>query len=78
MRTESNDKGAARTAYDYAINPGATEKDGLVIANRGTESLDLAIYAADGFTTDSGQLDLLPAGEESAASAPGRRPTPTV
>lgn len=65
VRTASNDMGVARTAYDYEIAPGATIEDGLVIANRGSEPLDLTVYAADGFTTDSGQLDLLPAGEES-------------
>jgi len=65
VRTESNDLGADRTAYEYSINPGTTIEDGLVIANKGSEPLDLGVYAADGFTTDSGQLDLLPAGEDS-------------
>jgi Bacterial protein of unknown function (DUF916) len=65
VRTAFDDLGADRTSYKYVINPGTTVEDGLVIANRGTEPLDLALYAADGFTTDSGQIDLLAAGEKS-------------
>lgn len=65
VRTASNDLGADRTSYKYEINPGTTVEDGLVIANRGAEPLDLALYAADGFTTDSGQIDLLTAGDKS-------------
>ncbi len=65
VRTESNRLGAERTSFGYTINPGATIDDGLDVANRGTEPLELGVYAADGFTTDSGQFDILIAGEKS-------------
>lgn len=67
VRTASNTFGQDRTSFTYALDPGATVRDGLVIANRGTEPLDLGVYAADGYTTDSGQLDLLAADQQSKA-----------
>jgi len=67
VRTAANDFGADRTSYSYNVNPGATVDDALVVANRGTTVLDLSVYAADGFTTDSGQFDLLVGGAESVA-----------
>lgn len=65
VRTGSGELGADRTNFSYALNPGATIEDGLVVANRGTEPLDLAVYAADGYTTEAGEFDVLVAGEES-------------
>lgn len=59
VRTASNDLGAERTSYSYSVDPGAQVEDALVVANHGTEPLELGVYAADGYTTDSGQLDLL-------------------
>ncbi|WP_106813788.1 WxL protein peptidoglycan domain-containing protein [Microbacterium timonense] len=66
VRTESNRLGADRTSFTYTLNPGATIQDGLVVANHGDQALDLAVYAADGYTTDSGQFDVLVAGADSA------------
>ncbi|SNY65426.1 WxL protein peptidoglycan domain-containing protein [Paractinoplanes atraurantiacus] len=62
VRTESNSFGATRSSFSYAVNPGAQTKDGLVVANRGKTGLKLGVYAADGFTTDTGTLDLQGAG----------------
>jgi hypothetical protein len=59
VRTESNGFGPDRDNYNYAVTPGQEIKDGLVVVNHGSEPLDLVAYAADGFTTRSGQLDLL-------------------
>ncbi|MEU3452317.1 DUF916 domain-containing protein [Micromonospora sp. NPDC006766] len=59
VRTASNSYGVDRSSFSYAINPGGSVKDALIVANRGTVPLDLAVYTADGFTTDTGQLDLL-------------------
>lgn len=59
VRTGSNALGADRTSFTYTVNPGAAVDDTLVVANRGATALDLAVYAADGYTTESGQLDLL-------------------
>ncbi|GAB3600310.1 WxL protein peptidoglycan domain-containing protein [Microbacterium tumbae] len=58
VRTASNDLGDDRTSYSYAINPGAEVADALVVANHGDEDLTLAVYAADGYTTDGGQFDV--------------------
>ncbi|MBQ1044194.1 MULTISPECIES: WxL protein peptidoglycan domain-containing protein [unclassified Micromonospora] len=59
VRTASNALGADRSSFSYAVNPGGRVEDAMVVANRGREPLDLAVYTADGFTTDAGQLDLL-------------------
>ncbi|MFT4259866.1 DUF916 domain-containing protein [Microbacterium sp.] len=66
VRTESNRLGADRAGYEYTLSPGETIADGIVVTNRGAEPVDLAVYAADGFTTEDGGFDLLPAGEASA------------
>lgn len=65
VRTASNAFGADRTSYGYTVDPGSTVEDGLVIANHGDGPLDLSVYTADGYTTDSGQFDLLVAGAKS-------------
>jgi len=65
VRTAANEFGADRTGYHYTIAPGSRVDDGIVVANGGTAPLDLAVYAADGFTTSSGQFDLLAGGEKS-------------
>ncbi|MEH1168914.1 DUF916 domain-containing protein [Micromonospora sp. CPCC 205539] len=59
VRTASNSYGAARSSFSYAANPGGRVEDAMVVANRGPVPLNLAVYAADGFTTNAGQLDLL-------------------
>jgi hypothetical protein len=56
--TAANDFGSGRQNYAYTLNPGGQLKDGLVVVNRGTTPLNLAVYAADGFTTKEGRLDL--------------------
>lgn len=58
VRTGDTDLGSGRSSFSYVLNPGASVTDELVIANRGTEALTLNIYAADGFTNDSGALDV--------------------
>ncbi|MEU4238173.1 DUF916 domain-containing protein [Actinoplanes sp. NPDC026619] len=58
VRTASNGYGEDRSSYSYAVNPGGTIKDAMVVANRGKIPLSLAVYTADGFTTGTGQLDL--------------------
>lgn len=58
VRTASNELGDDRTSYVYTVDPGAEVSDALVIANRGSEDLTLAVYAADGYTTEAGQFDI--------------------
>jgi hypothetical protein len=65
VRTAANDFGSDRTGFAYTVEPGAAVDDALVVANHGDEPLDLAVYAADGYTTESGQLDLLTPDRES-------------
>ncbi|MEH1030748.1 DUF916 domain-containing protein [Micromonospora profundi] len=67
VRTASNSYGAARSSYSYNVNPGGAVEDAMVVANRGTAALKLSVYAADGFTTDAGQLDLLTRDKKSVA-----------
>ncbi len=57
--------GAQRSSFSYDISPGATSTDTMVVANRGAEPVTLAVYAADGYTTDAGRLDLLAGADES-------------
>ncbi|MFI6264272.1 WxL protein peptidoglycan domain-containing protein [Micromonospora sp. NPDC051006] len=67
VRTASNSYGAARSSYSYNVNPGGMVEDAMVVANRGPAPLNLSVYAADGFTTDAGQLDLLTKDKKSVA-----------
>lgn len=58
----ANDFGSGRQNYGYTINPGGQLTDAFVVTNHGTTPLDLAVYAADGFTNPKGQFDLLAGG----------------
>ncbi|MET0929161.1 MAG: DUF916 domain-containing protein [Aeromicrobium sp.] len=64
VRTASNDFGADRQNYDYTLDPGGKLTDALMVVNHGKKALTLKVYAADGFTSDSGQLDLRTADEK--------------
>lgn len=66
VRTAANTYGADRSSFSYSVNAGGQIKDAMIVANRGKTPVTLAVYAADGFTTDTGQLNLLTAGEKSA------------
>ncbi|MFG6477103.1 WxL protein peptidoglycan domain-containing protein [Microbacterium sp. P06] len=66
VRTAENAQGAARQNFAYTVSPGGRLDDALVISNHDDAPLDLDIYGADAFTTQSGQLDVLPRAEESA------------
>ncbi|HEY0247499.1 MAG TPA: DUF916 domain-containing protein [Gryllotalpicola sp.] len=59
VRTAANSYGADRTSYRYTVAPGSALTDTLVVTNHGDAPLELGVYAADGYTTDAGQLDLL-------------------
>ncbi|WP_214108254.1 COG1470 family protein [Acrocarpospora catenulata] len=65
VRTDSNSYGADRSSFNYVVNDGGLLEDALVVANRGKAPVTLAVYAADGFTTDTGQLDLFPKDKKS-------------
>lgn len=50
--------GTGRQNYTFAVEPGDRLEDALVVVNNGSAPVDLALYAADAFTTAAGQLDL--------------------
>jgi hypothetical protein len=54
-----------RPNYGFVLDPGAVVEDALVVTNLGATPLSLGLYAADGFTTETGQLDVLPTGTAS-------------
>jgi hypothetical protein len=60
VRTASNSYGADRSSFSYAVNPGGTVSDAMIVANRGKTPVELGVYPADGFTTGTGRLDLRP------------------
>lgn len=57
--------GTDRANYAYDLDPGDVVRDVLDVTNRGSTDLHLAVYGADGLTTTSGQIDLLPADQPS-------------
>ena len=67
VRTASNGFGAERTGYNYTINPGSKVDDALVVSNHGDTALELGVYAADGYTTEAGQFDLVVGGAKSVS-----------
>ncbi|MEV0676053.1 DUF916 domain-containing protein [Actinosynnema sp. NPDC050436] len=58
------DHGDNRPNYSYTAEPGSTVRDAVAVANHGDRPISLLLYAADGFTTASGQLDLRPRAEK--------------
>ncbi|MDR3359877.1 MAG: hypothetical protein LBO20_04365 [Bifidobacteriaceae bacterium] len=57
------DFGANRANYTYAVAAGTTFADGIVIESRSDAALRLKVYAADGYTTPDGLMDLRAAAE---------------
>lgn len=54
-----------RANYGFVVDPGAVVEDAVVVTNLDDEPLTLDVYAADGFTTAAGELDVLPGGQPS-------------
>ncbi|MET4156973.1 DUF916 domain-containing protein [Agromyces sp. PvR057] len=59
VRTASNDLGAERANYAYVLDPGTGLDDAIVVTNNDDVAVDLDLSAADGFTTETGVLDLV-------------------
>ncbi|MFD7026337.1 DUF916 domain-containing protein [Promicromonospora sukumoe] len=59
VRTATNDQGTDRENFRYTVDPGAKVSDELIVTNHGEGTLELDVYAADGYTTTTGQLDVL-------------------
>ncbi|GAA3909392.1 WxL protein peptidoglycan domain-containing protein [Microbacterium invictum] len=65
VRAADNDHGTERQNFTYVVDPGESVDDTIEVTNHGADDLALELYAADGFTTSSGQLDVLTPGEAS-------------
>ncbi|WP_026422061.1 WxL protein peptidoglycan domain-containing protein [Actinokineospora inagensis] len=68
VRPADSSLGANRPNFAYSVAPGAELTDALLVSNHEQRALTFAVYAADAFTTASGQLDLRPAGEPSTGA----------
>ncbi|WJS90553.1 COG1470 family protein [Microbacterium testaceum] len=58
-------QGRDRPNYAYDLLPGGTVGDALYVANRSPQPITLRVYAADGFLTEDGALDILAGDAES-------------
>lgn len=65
VRPADTEQGSERPNYAYALDPGGHLSDALIVSNYDDEPQTFRVYAADGFITEAGQLDLLPAAEPS-------------
>lgn len=59
VETADNDNGVGRGNFTYDVQPGTVIDDTMVVVNTGTQPLPLSVYAADAFTTSSGEIDVL-------------------
>jgi hypothetical protein len=69
VRTATNAQGADRQNFTYSLAPGGRLDDAIVVTNHDDQAIALDVYAADAFTTESGQLDLV--GPEDASTDAG-------
>ncbi|TQJ31166.1 DUF916 domain-containing protein [Microbacterium sp. SLBN-146] len=58
-------QGSGRPNFSYEALPGAMFSDAILVTNRGSSPITLEVYAADGFLTADGSLDLLARSEPS-------------
>ncbi|MFF2371890.1 DUF916 domain-containing protein [Agromyces sp. NPDC058110] len=65
VRPADTTQGSGRPNFAYEALPGQSVADALLVTNRSPEGIELEVYAADGFLTPDGSLDILPKGEES-------------
>ncbi len=65
VRPADTVQGAGRPNFVYEAPPGGMLSDAIIVTNRGAVPLTLDVYAADGFLTSDGSLDILPSAETS-------------
>ena len=58
IATVDGTHGSGRPNFDYAVEPGDRIEDRVIVVNYGLTPIELSLYPADAFTTDSGELDL--------------------
>lgn len=76
VQTADNENGTGRGSFSYDVEPGQVITDTMVVMNTGTVALPLGVYAADAYTTTTGNIDVL-AGDTPSVDA-GAWLTPTV
>ena len=59
VRTALSKYGSGRPKFTYTVKPGEQITDGIDVANKGPAKITLKLYAADGFTTETGGFDIL-------------------
>lgn len=67
IRPADNEHGSGRPNFAYGLAPGDEVEDAVVVTNHSDVAIELALYAADGFTTPSGDLDLVTGDAQSTA-----------
>ncbi|WP_375383967.1 WxL protein peptidoglycan domain-containing protein [uncultured Microbacterium sp.] len=67
VRTGDSAQGSGRQNYDLSVAPGGRIDDAIIISNYDEKALEVDLYAADGFTNASGELDAAPRAEASEA-----------
>lgn len=70
------DVGEERSNFAYAVEPGATLEDAVLVRNSGSAALTLAVYGSGAFTDESGALDI--ATTEAGPDAIGTWISPSV
>lgn len=65
VKPASNRHGTDRPNFSYEIAAGGTIADAIVVSNYSEDPLTLAVYGADGFLNSAGEIDVVPASEES-------------
>lgn len=65
VRPADTMQGSGRPNFAYEALPGQSVSDALLVTNRSTTGIELDVYAADGFLTPDGSLDILPKDQES-------------
>lgn len=65
VRPADTAQGRDRPNFAYEVAPGTSVSDALTVTNRSAEPIELDVYAADGFLTPDGSLDILASSEPS-------------
>ena len=66
VQTVDGEGGAGRGSFAYDLDPGQSVSDAMRVVNTGTVALPLDVYAADAFTTATGEVDLVEGGAPSS------------
>ncbi|WP_298040255.1 DUF916 domain-containing protein [uncultured Microbacterium sp.] len=62
------DIGEERSNFSYALDPGESVEDAVLIRNSGSAPVDLAVHGSDAFTNESGSLEIATVASEGGVS----------